>query len=445
MMRVGPSIILERYMVLQVHHKYGRGIEMPTLEFKQKARGNIRCLLLNGCVFLTFLVIIGPPSFGSFEQAIAKLHGAESPVKELLLEGDTYRREGRYQLAVETYTQALKYGSYVFDLYIGRSRTYLELRRYPEALADASSAIKERPQDSQGYLAKALAYWELNRSQESIAEFTKAIEVASSHKKLLLYSLRAGAYLDFGKPEEALEDLSLAINLGYDNAIAFHRRAMAHSRLGRYEEASRDLSVALQRDPSHVERLVHRGAVYGCLEEYTLAKADLDKAVVLQPDNLEARLERGSLSIETDSFRTALEDLKYARDNGKKDPYLFLSLGYAYYRLGDVNMAIQANGEAFALSEEKTLPVATLHKGLFLLVQGRGEEAKKVFREASMLAEQQRDYASIEYALEELDRFSRETSTFPEFVSQIQGELHRTYERLAPPANHSKARCRPKM
>ena len=65
--------------------------------------------------------------------------------------------------------------------------------------------------------------------------------------------------------------------------------------LNRFEDALDDLTHALDVDPGRAEALVLRAAAWRHIGQLDLAQDDVDRAIAIDPENAEAMLERGIL------------------------------------------------------------------------------------------------------------------------------------------------------
>jgi len=355
--------------------------------------------------------------------------------------GRWYMKEQKYELAIDTYTKALQGNAPKFDLYIGRARAYIKLGRYYNALADANLAIQENPQHPLGFVYRGWAHGYLSHYKEAITELTHAIELSPSVSQF--YIVRGGIYLEAGRPEDALHDYSRAIMLGKGqvNPIVFYHRAIAFQTLDRYEDALQDLSEALERDPSLLRGRRQRGGVYRCLGQYSLAKSDLDTVLQQNPDDLEARLQRAFLSIELEEFRLALTDLLYADSQGMKDPYLLLYLAYVHFRLGRVSDALAVNDRLIHQFPGRLQAMALLQQGVLLMASGRSDAARLALAEGQRLAEEDKNLASIEDVLDELERLQARHAKHKNAVELSRVSLQRALQHLRTQPGLVKHRC----
>ena len=364
--------------------------------------------LLQVCAVYLLSLTLGWPSFAVIRSADISESNSQSNMEiypeDPLDLGKQYVKEKRYELAVDTYTKALRESSAKFSLYIGRSRAYIGLKQYENALADAELAIRDRPDHPLGYSNRGFAYSLMNKLDKGIADFSKAIELSPSTSQF--YALRGAANLEFGRPQLAVDDLSVAIQTakGVVNPLLLENRALAFRQLGRYEEALRDLSESLRIDPSFSSSRLRRGSVYRCLDKYELAKRDLDEVINHDPDHLEAHLQRAFVSMDQNDFKSALEDLEYVDRKGMKDVHLFLSLAYAHYRLGNKLDAIRYNEKATLSFPDKLQAVATLQKGIFFLASGKLDAGLELLSVGQELARKDKNPESIQDTLDDLDQ-----------------------------------------
>ena len=83
---------------------------------------------------------------------------------------------------------------------------------------------------------------------------------------------------------------------------------MESATLEHYEDAVDDLSHALELDSRRADALVLRGAAWRHVGRLDLAEDDVDRALALDPDNPEAFLERGILRQRRDDRAGAKKD-----------------------------------------------------------------------------------------------------------------------------------------
>ena len=108
-----------------------------------------------------------------------------------------------------------------------------------------------------------------------------------------------------------------------------------------------------------------------------LSEQLLKEAIKLKPD----------YALAYNALGYSYADRNYKLDEAKKyieialsiqprNHYILDSMGWVYFRLGDLNLALQFVKKAFAIQED---PEIAAHLGEILWKQGKKEEAKKIF------------------------------------------------------------------
>ncbi len=126
---------------------------------------------------------------------------------------------------------------------------------------------------------------------EKLAASSKAPDVA----RAAVYGQAEQAWLMAGDPTRALGAATMAVTLSDEDPDLLIGRSVASATLGRYQDAVDDLSRALEFDAKRPDALVLRAAAYRHLGNLELAEDDVDRALSQDPDNSEAYLERGIL------------------------------------------------------------------------------------------------------------------------------------------------------
>ena len=148
------------------------------------------------------------------------------------------------------------------------------------------SAIEEytRKIEAQSYIwvhyhSRARVYMEMERYEEAVADLTRAIEIEDEDAPGYLYGARGAAYLGMERYEDAIEDLDEAIARDSDEWTSYYGdRGTAKLGLKRYEEAIADLTRALVYNAGDEDYYRARGAAYLALEMDAAADADFEKA-----------------------------------------------------------------------------------------------------------------------------------------------------------------------
>ncbi|XP_060690466.1 tetratricopeptide repeat protein 31-like isoform X4 [Hemiscyllium ocellatum] len=103
-------------------------------------------------------------------------------IYHLAVQGNSMANEGRYEDAVEYFTQAIKYDPKEYRLFGNRSYCYERLKQYSRALSDAQIAVNLNPSWPKGYFRKARALAGVKRYIEAIEAFQEVLKIDSSCK-----------------------------------------------------------------------------------------------------------------------------------------------------------------------------------------------------------------------------------------------------------------------
>ncbi|XP_043543831.1 tetratricopeptide repeat protein 31-like isoform X4 [Chiloscyllium plagiosum] len=103
-------------------------------------------------------------------------------IYNLAVQGNSMANEGRYEDAVEYFTEAIKYDPKEYRLFGNRSYCYERLKQYSRALSDAQIAVNLNPSWPKGYFRKARALAGVKRYIEAIEAFQEVLKIDSSCK-----------------------------------------------------------------------------------------------------------------------------------------------------------------------------------------------------------------------------------------------------------------------
>ncbi|AFJ03234.1 TPR repeat protein [Methylophaga frappieri] len=149
---------------------------------------------------------------------------------------------------------------------------------------------------------------------------------------------------------------------------------------GLSEEAMRVYSEALTAFPDDFELLYSRAMLAESLDDLTLLETDLRRILAIDPDNAQTLNALGyTLTDRTDRHQEALEMIQKALQIKPGDPYYLDSLGWVYYRLGDLEKAETYLRQALAVQDDAEF---SAHLGEVVWVQGNRREARKIWQQA---------------------------------------------------------------
>jgi len=196
--------------------------------------------------------------------------------------------------------------------YAIRSRARIELKQFDDALADANAAIKLRSRPAAADLRnRGRAYAGLGKLDEALSDLSQAVELAPGESLLRYY--RGQVRLTRNEFQAALADLDRAVELDPQHAPSSFERGRARYGLGFKEEVRQifqgnqpavvkvmvlvdrrpivegiaDFTRTLQLDPNHLSALEYRELGYRHLGEAAKQLADARAICRLRPDDFE--------------------------------------------------------------------------------------------------------------------------------------------------------------
>jgi len=156
------------------------------------------------------------------------------------------------------------------------------------------------------------------------------------------------------------------------------------------------LDRSLNRYPNHADLLFARVFAHDSLDDLAGAEADLRQIIRMQPENARALNHLGyMLADRSDRFAEALALIERAIAVEPDDPAIIDSLGWAQYKLGMLDEALDNLRRAYAAFPDHEVAA---HLGEVLWVLGRHAEAERIWAEA--LAENPQS----EYVLPTMER-----------------------------------------
>lgn len=191
--------------------------------------------------------------------------------------GRIYRREGKYNKAIEAYSAAIDLSPEEADNYINRGNVFFELKEYNKAVEDYTKVIELNPEYDAAYNNRGYCYDELGEHQKALQDYTEAIELRSDY--VIAYCNRGDAYFDMGEYQKALNDLTKAIEIKPDFYTAYNNRGKTYLNMIEYQKALNDLTKAIEINPQYPNPYKHMGTLkYEC-QEYDQALEYLNKAI----------------------------------------------------------------------------------------------------------------------------------------------------------------------
>jgi tetratricopeptide (TPR) repeat protein len=236
----------------------------------------------------------------------------------------------------------------------------------------------------QGDRGKQAAYFmglaeEVNGQIEQALIWFASVPVDSSR-----YQAAQARYIKLlaeqGDIEKAQNHLKLLRKENPDRAVQYFLFEASFLREQNQDQAAFDLfTEALTQYPDNVELLYGRAMVSEPLNRLSILEQDLRQVLDKDPDNAQALNALGyTLTDRTDRHQEALILIKKAVEISPEDPFYLDSLGWVYYRLGNLGVAERYLRQAADIQPDAEF---LAHLGEVLWLLGRQSEAKQMWQQ----------------------------------------------------------------
>jgi Tfp pilus assembly protein PilF len=214
--------------------------------------------------------------------------------------------------------------------------------------------------------------------KDSIRLWTHVIEQRPERIQLAYY-YRGLAFLNMGRPGEAIGDFDRAIAMDPNFRDAFLNRGTAFENMGRYDRAIEDFNAAIAVSPSY-ETYYNRGIAFEKTGRLDKAIADYHDAIAMDPSRDEAYLAMGRVQGKTGSFDKAIEYFTRAIIIDPANAESYNNRGLSYLYRGHDDRAREDFTKAIAL--DPSIAIAYHNRGTLYLRAGNKGLALLDFRRA---------------------------------------------------------------
>ena len=309
-----------------------------------------------------------------------------------------------YESYLETYPKANK-------TRITFARMLVAEKNYIKARSQFQQLLTENPENANVVLAVGLLSMELQDFDAAEENFKKTLELGYKDLNTIRFYLariyektqridmamewyrsvtRGNQFLPAqiryayllskqGKLSEARKHLQqLPVKNNQQRAHLIVTEAELLREAGAHQEVFYLLSNGLEKLPDYPELLYDRAMAAEKIGKLDVLERDLRKLIQLKPDHAHAHNALGySFAEHSNRLPEALELIEKAIKLSPEDPYIIDSLGWVYYRMGNLNKGVSYLKQAFVIKRD---PEIAAHLGEVLWMQGTKEEAKEVWR-----------------------------------------------------------------
>jgi tetratricopeptide (TPR) repeat protein len=253
-----------------------------------------------------------------------------------------YRNAEQYDKAAETFRQIPELDPNAGGRAMAQIvETYRIAKDYRKALAEADAALKKYPEDRVVRAVRASLLADTGKTDEAIAETKKLLDGKSDRETYITLAQiyeKAKNYPEMGKAIDAAEKLST--DPEEKEGIAFMRGAMLE-KMKNFEASEKEFRRVIEMNPKNASALNYLGYMLADRNVRLPEALELiKKAVELDPNNGAYLDSLGWVYFRMGDLENAEQYLRSAVDKFSKDPTVHDHLGDVYYKQGKLKEAI---------------------------------------------------------------------------------------------------------
>ncbi len=332
----------------------------------------------------------------------------------LVLRAGVRVKSGQADLALQELQAALVVQPKDVELHLAVARLLLDMQDLQGSMDEFKQVVKLQPDHADAWFSLGLLALEQQQLKAAEKDFRKLIELGQREQEARYYLGRVQEKK--GNAEDALDWYSQVTEGDYW-LEAQTRAAGIRADAGDMDGARRQLQSLRMREPRIAVRLIlvegdiltQAGELQQAMDLYnqalveqpnnhdvmyarallaerlgnlTLAESDLRAVVAEDPNNFHAWNALGyTLADHGDRLPEALDYIKKAMTLAPDEASIIDSLGWVYYRMGNLDEAAVQLQRAYELSNAD--PEVTAHYGEVLWQQGKHKEARALWEKAS--------------------------------------------------------------
>jgi tetratricopeptide (TPR) repeat protein len=257
------------------------------------------------------------------------------------------------------------------DLYIERSRHFINVKNYEAALADVNRVLKIDSSKAEYLSAGVDVYFFTNQTRRANELLTRLVELHPDNVEGLLRLAQMKHYLR--KYEDELSLLDRVLRIDVNNAQAYFMKGMAFKETGDTAKAVSSMQTAVEQDPDYYnawiqlgviaaakndpmavqyysnaikvqpqsqEAFYHLGMFYQNTKQYNPALEAYSTLLQINPNHFDAHFNLGYLhTVELNDPTKGMEYFNLCIKDNPKEPRGYYGMGYCYKEKGDISNA----------------------------------------------------------------------------------------------------------
>jgi len=317
--------------------------------------------------------------------------------------------------ALSSFDKAIELNPNYAEAWMSRGITLAKLDQPQKAIVSFDKALKIQPNYIEGWMHRGITLATLGPTEEALKSFDKAIGIKSDYAEVWMYrGITLGNSGSKKAKEEAITSFNKALEIQPDYAEAWMHRGITLTTLGRHEEALKSFDKALEIQPDYKDAEKQRRRPLDALvksECYDAVFASWDKIVKIKSDNAEAWLKRGYALYKLGRLEEAIESYNEALHIDLNYTEAWYSKGFALEHLGRLEEAIESYDEA--LDFDPDYAKAWYSLGNVLQSLGKLEDAFESYDQAVKIESNYKDaWYSRSKVLSKLSRYTEALNSY---------------------------------
>ncbi|RKU09183.1 hypothetical protein C6503_21835 [Candidatus Poribacteria bacterium] len=223
-----------------------------------------------------------------------------------------------------------------------RTSGYTEDRLFPDFEGFAWVNRQTAPYTAktfQAYKDLGQYAYENDDYDNALEDLSRAIDFETDDAEV--YYLRGLVYVSKEENENAFKDFDKAIALKFDSAELYYNRGYLYQQQGLYSDAINDYDTAIDKKEDYGEAYYRRGQSRYHLDRVEEALEDFAEAISLRPDYFDVYFQRGLVLRELQEYPSALDDFSRAIEINPNDISVFINRSETLFYLQHVDDARQ--------------------------------------------------------------------------------------------------------
>ena len=199
--------------------------------------------------------------------------------------GRIKERQGHNQEALDLYTSGLNLSPKDMELRLDRAALLYRMGNQARAASDYSDVLDLQPENMEALQMRAHIYAGMHDYKRARADYETILTIEPLDEKayigLILVNDRSG------RPREAMEQINALIAVYTRHAVVYAIRGGMEQHRRLYEQALADLTQAIEMEPENADFYVSRATLYLEMKKRKLARHDTQMAIKYGADPIE--------------------------------------------------------------------------------------------------------------------------------------------------------------